>query len=83
MARLGKQISSPPSTPIARRLHAMASRNESSHTNYKWQRTDRRRTDRRRKDKRPVAKMNYGIVGKIVLVLIVALLLLIAFLMLR
>jgi len=40
MARLGKQISSPPSTPIARRLHAMASRKESSYTTAKWQRTE-------------------------------------------
>lgn len=83
MARLGKQTSSPPSTPIARRLHAMATRNESSYTTAKWQRTDRRRSDRRRKDRRPVAKVNYGIVGKIVLVLIFALLLLFAILPLR
>jgi len=83
MARLGKQISSPPSTPIARRLHAMASRNKSSYTTAKWQRTDRRRSDRRRKDRKPVAKVNYGIVGKIVLVVIVTCILLFAFLMLR
>ena len=82
MARLGKQISSPPSTPLARRLHAMASRNESSNTTAKWQRTDRRISDRRRKDRRPVAKVNYRIVGIIVLVVLVTCILL-AFLMLR
>ena len=66
MARLGKQISSSYHRPIARRLLANSSRPGSSDTPDKEQKIYRR----------PVVKVNHGIVEKILLVLIAALVLL-------